>query len=69
MRTRITTCPARLQCVAVSTTTRPTVPVADVAVNSASGNDVNSPDSLENGSVSRTVPIATIIKNPATSVS
>ena len=61
---RIATWPNGLQCVAVSTTTRPVTHTAEVAVNAASTSGVQVPSADEIGSISTTVPIAIRTANP-----
>ena len=61
----ITTSPKVDQYDGVSTTTRPVTHTADVAVNSASRNDVSTPRSCDTGSISSSVTMTIIDANPS----
>ena len=66
MSSMMTTCPNGLQNVGVSTTVSPVTQTAEVAVNSASTNDGDSPAAVEIGSISSAVPTSTAEPKPTT---
>ena len=63
--TRITTCPNRLQVVAVGTVTRPVTQVAVVAVNRASMYGTACPSAELTGNESKMLPMNMVIKKPS----
>ncbi len=63
MSARITACPKVLQCVPVSTTTRPVTVAADTAVKRASKGLHSNPGALAAGKLSSTVPTMMMMPN------